>query len=163
MGGGMGLGSALQAGGGMFNALQQYEQGKATQRMYNFQADQALEAGARDERTLRTQTGKLKGSQKVALEANGIFGGVTAEDIARDTDNQMADDILAIQYNAKISAWQAKTAGVNAKKAGAVQGFSTLLNTANQVSDNWKQWKKTSEGKSASKPGNYGMEGRNGL
>lgn len=74
--------------------------------------------------------------------------GVTAEDIANDTFNKQRLDELAIRYNADVKSWETNTqaanqnwaaqtqanqyryAAKNAKHAGKIAAFTTLLGTA---------------------------------
>ncbi len=125
--------TAAAAAGGM-QMYGQYQEGKATAQMYNYQAalnyqeaatrrkyaeeqkkaiNEAAVANITLEQTaaglesarLMRDVSQLTGKQKAAIGALGI-GGVTAEDIAIDTFDKARLDQLAIRYNANVQSWQ---------------------------------------------------------
>lgn len=145
---GMNWGMGMEAFGGLVGAYNQYQQGAMESDMYNFQADQILEQGKSQAEALNRRGKQIMSTQKAAMAANGMsLDSVTADDIVYDTANQIALDELTIKYNANLEAFQSRQGGKNAKRAGRTQGMTTLLGTASQVSDSWKEWKKTSQGK----------------
>jgi hypothetical protein len=159
----------VQAVGGLYSASEQRKSGAATQRYYDalaLQSDQeadialkigeqretiAQDQGAYESGVVARNANKVAGQQAVTLAANGITGGVTKEDIARDTFDKKTLDMMAVRYNADTRGWEAKTeakykawdaknrssqykmSGVNARKAGNAAGVATLFNTASQV------------------------------
>jgi hypothetical protein len=146
---GMKWGMGLEALGGFFNAYSQYQQGTAEQDMYNFQADQILMQAQSESEMVRRRGDRILSSQRAAMAASGMsLDSVTADDIAYSTEKDIALDELMIKYNAQLESWQARQAGKNAKKAARIQAFNTLVGTAQQMSDSWYEWKKTSQGKS---------------
>ena len=142
-------GLGLEALGGFFNAYSQYQQGLMEQDMYNFQAEQILKQGESEAEAVRRRGNKLMASQRAAMAASGMsLDSVTADDITYTTARDIALDELTIKYNAQLEALQSKQAGRSAKKAARIQAFNTLVGTAQQMSDSWYEWKKTSQGKS---------------
>lgn len=126
------IGATATAGG--MKMYGQYQQGKAQQQMYNYQAGlnvqeaatrrkyaemekksigEAAKANITIEQTaaslesarLARTVGQLSGKQKATMGALGI-GGVTAEDIAVDTFDKSRLDQLAIRYGANLKSWQ---------------------------------------------------------
>ncbi len=58
---------------------------------------------------------RVEGSQRAGFAANGIAGSVTAEDIARDTNNTAKLDEMAITYNADTQSSEVlRQAGITA-------------------------------------------------
>jgi alpha-amylase/alpha-mannosidase (GH57 family) len=103
------------------------------------------------------ETNKIKGiekaelssSQKAAMAASGVdLSSVSAQDLTLDTMTRAKMDEMMIRRNANLNSWQTEEegkyakwegdqqarqysyAGKQAKKAGNIQAFSTLLGTA---------------------------------
>jgi len=143
--------------------------GKAEEAQYNYQAavdrnnaqvkqwqsDDALKRGKEEERRQRLMTAQKKGAQVVGFAANGIdLGSENVAETLADTAMIGELDALTIRSNAKreaygyqvegsnfeASAGAKKIAGKNAKKAGTMNAFSTILGGTNtltgQFSDN---------------------------
>jgi len=110
------------------SAYGSYAQGKATQKMNQYQADVAAEQARIDARTAdqnitavqdqASQASKLQkrnlkaleGEQKGVLAASGVGGGsVTAADIGKSTFDTAKLDEIAIRYNADYKSWALKT------------------------------------------------------
>lgn len=141
-------GMYANAFGGMLSAYNQYQQGKAEQEMYNFQADQILQQGVQQAAEVKKQGRQFLASQQAAMAANGMaLDSLTAEDISKDTLTQNSLDEILIKYNAYNNAFQARKAGINSRIAGSTKAATTLMGTATQTMDSWNQWKKTSQGK----------------
>ncbi len=153
-------GQALNIGGGVFSALQAYQQGKAEGAYYDFQAGQ-YDRQARDVMTqahedtvlFREGIKRLSGTQRAQLAAGGMAGSQTAMELISDTARQAELDALAIKYNANLKAEEARTqaefarmSARNARAAGRAAMFTSLIGTAGQVADYWYQWKQTSKG-----------------
>ncbi len=127
----VGVGTIAVAGG--VKAYGQYQEGKAQQLMYNYQAALAVQevmmrrryaeaqqkaiseaaaanvtieqaAAAEKSRILAGDLAELSGRQRATIGALGI-GGVTAADIAVSTFDKGQLDQLAIRYNANIRSW----------------------------------------------------------
>lgn len=164
---------ALAAGGlavasGGLSAYGQYQAGQSQDKYYKYLADQNnLEAEAaqktaeqqstiaQNEAAQRSKelTGDIrtvKGNQKAAMAAMGIYG-VTADEILSDTTNKAKLDMANIRYNADITSWAAKKeatekgwalnnqaglfrmSGTQAKTSSYINMGSTLLGTAASV------------------------------
>lgn len=105
--------------------------------------DSAKEEGKR----FKGDSAQFNAAQRAAMAAMGVEG-VTAEDIANDSYNKERMDELAIRYNADVKSWennmnaanenwrlneqakQYRYAAKNAKRAGKIGAFTTLLGTA---------------------------------
>lgn len=160
-------GGAAAAGG--FSAFNSYEQGAAQNKYYQAQADQAQAEGenalkladkqstliqdsaAYEGKRLKESQAETSASQRAALAANGVLGGVTAEDISNNTFNKQLLDEAALRYSADIKSWETNTQGLynkyakdveardlryqgkSAKSAANKQVFTTLLSTAASV------------------------------
>ena len=114
------------------------------------QAQQTLLAGQREEQKLRISTSALKGSQRVALAANGVDLGVgSAAQILTTTDVLGEIDANTIQANAIKSAWgyraqasnqtsQAMSSRAAASAISPSSAFaSSLLGSSGQVASSW--------------------------
>jgi hypothetical protein len=150
------VGVALTAAAGGVSAYGQYRQGKSQDQYYRYLADQnereaeAARITAEQEAELAKQTGDLrstigqneaaqrakelkgnvstvKGAQRAAMAAMGIYG-VTAEDILTDTTNKAKLDEANIRYNADINSWEAKRnadlEAWSARKGAADKGWA---------------------------------------
>lgn len=124
-------------------------------------------AGSEKLKEQKINAAKLSSSQRAAMVANGIsLDSKTAEDITNDSFTQEQLDEQAIKYNADSRVWeirekakydsygllsqaeQYRTAGRNAKQAGKIGAFTTLLSTAASVSAmNFKGTNAISKGK----------------
>ena len=131
-------------------AKQSENEGKATldaaERQSGLIQDTAKEQG----KQFKRGAAEFNSSQRAAMAAMGVEG-VTVEDITNSTYDKQRMDELAIRYNADVKSWETNTnaanknwqlqeqakqyryAGKNAKRAGAVNAFSTLLGTATSV------------------------------
>ncbi len=113
----------LQAGGGLFSAYQQVQQGKIQQGYYNYLSDTAktnaglatatgqanLNAlGYQESQEMRQTINKVRTTEgaQVAAEAAGGAGASskTAEQVASDTANKGNLDEMALRYNAALKA-----------------------------------------------------------
>lgn len=155
--------TALMAGGTLFGAYGQYQQGRAEQAAANYQADiedrnaklamrQAEDAtarGAQEELNLRRQTEKLKGSQIASIGASGGDLSGSAIDLLTDTAYQSELDAANIRYNSQRERWgyevqasnhrsQAniyRASAANAKKAGTIGALGTVFTGASKVAE----------------------------
>lgn len=125
---------ALTAAAGGMAAYGQVQQGKAQQKMYQYQAALNLQnakltgeyaeqqkksiesatemnitatqgAAAEESKRLAREVATLTGTQKATIGALGI-GGVTAADIVTSTFDKAKLDQMAIRYNANVRSWQ---------------------------------------------------------
>lgn len=120
--------AGLQMGGAAYSANQQNQDGKESQKYYNYLADQnsiaakaAKKQGEMESSAAQTQgafEAKRQGrdvrqfaaSQLAAAAANGIGGGsVTTQDLALDTFEKGKLDEMAIRFNADQKSWAAQT------------------------------------------------------
>lgn len=113
---------------GGYSMYSQYQQGKAQEKMYQAQADQArMEAKVAEERAqqqaelaqdqgkeeskkLRRQQMKFLANQEANLAAMGISG-VSTEDIISDTTMIQEQDKATLKWNADMASWEAVTTG----------------------------------------------------
>lgn len=114
----------------------------------NMVQDTAKEQG----KILTTAHSKALATQKAAFAAAGLgSGSVTAETLAMSSYDKAKMDENALRYNADMESWAIETeaqdtasalrseagmyrlAGKNAKKAGTINAFSSLLGSASQV------------------------------
>ncbi len=158
-------GVVLAAAAGGVTAYGQYQSGKAQSKYYNYLAEQneieaqaaektaeqqstiAQNEAAQKAKELKGDVSRVKGAQKAAMAAMGIYG-VTADDILTDTTNKAKLDEANIRYNADVTSWSAmkegserawalrnqsklfRFAGKQAKQAATINMTSTLLGTA---------------------------------
>ncbi len=108
------------------------------------------DTGKMEEKSLSVKQAEFNASQQASNAARGVEGG-TAEDIASSTFDKEQLDKQMVRYNSAIKGWetmeQAKNqswaaniesdqygmAAKNAKKAGKLNAFSTLLSSAASV------------------------------
>lgn len=113
---------------GAYTMFSQYQQGKAQEKMYQAQADQARQEaiiaqqqadaqaeliqdkGKEESKILRRQQMKFLANQQAHLAAMGISG-VSASDIIADTLTVQNMDKATLQWNTDQGAWEAKTQG----------------------------------------------------
>jgi len=119
------VGAALT--GAAVSAVSSYKQGKAQQKMNQYQADVANQQAVlaqraadqqsaleqlkaqRETKQLHRKYMVLEGIQKAARAASGVGGAsVTEGDIATDTFRSKTLDELAIRYNADLKSWDLK-------------------------------------------------------
>ena len=161
-------GVVLAAAAGGTAAYGQYQAGKSQDKYYKYLADQnereaeaaqktaeqqttiAQNEAAQRAKELKGDVSRVKGAQRAAMAAMGIYG-VTAEDILTDTTNRAKLDEANIRYNADITSWAAKKeaaekgwalrnqgtlfrfAGKVARQTAAINMTSTLLGTASSI------------------------------
>lgn len=161
-------GVVLTAAAGGVTAYGQYQAGKAQDKYYQYLSQQnereaeaaqqtaeqqvtiAQNEAAQRAKELKGDVSRVKGAQKAAMAAMGIYG-VTAEDILADTANRAKLDEANIRYNADIASWAARKeaaergwalrnqatlfrfAGKQARQAAAINVTSTLLGTAASI------------------------------
>lgn len=158
------IGAGLQVAGlvsGVFGAT---NQSKATQQAYNYQAtvnrnnaqvaewqaQDALQRGAKAEQAQRLKVAQLKSAQRAGFAARGIaLDEGSPLNILNDTDYMGELDALTIRDNAAKEAWGARTQGANYSSDAAMlgaradaesplgAGFSTLLTGAGTVASSW--------------------------
>jgi len=161
-----GIGLAAATGGlAMYG---QYQSGKSQDAYYKALADQNDKEAAMAKETADQQTSILqgeaaqkskelqgdirtvKGSQKAAMAAMGIYG-VTADDIMADTTNKAKLDEANIRYNADVNSWSVKEqakqkgwaltnqgslyrmSGASARQSSYLNMGTTLLGTASSI------------------------------
>lgn len=133
-------------------AQAQASEQQATQVMAQGQKQSELiqDSAAREGRRFSQEAARFNAAQRNAMAGMGVQG-VTAEDILSDTAKTQRLDELAIRYNADVNSYetlenaknqnwalrteanQLSAASKNAKKAGTLNAFSTLLGTAANV------------------------------
>jgi len=180
---------AIQAGGGAFSAISEYQAGAEGARYYKYMAStaerNAVLAEKRGEAQITSiqdvasiesqqviEEGKaLTATQKVAQASSGIIGGVTAQDVQRDTFDKTKMDELMIRRNADVKsreifdqstfealnlrqkADQFELSAKQSKRGGLIKAGAGLLNTATQVSSTWYASKKYKTTKKTKKKG----------
>lgn len=158
------VGLGLQVAGLATGVMGSYQQSKAQQSAYEYQAavnrnnaqyaewqaQDALQRGATAEQNQRLKTAQLKSAQRARLAANGvIIDEGSALNLLDDTGYMGERDALTIRDNAKREAWGARVqagnyssdAGMLSARANAVSpagsAFGTLLTGAGSVADSW--------------------------
>lgn len=162
------LGTA--AAGGMSSAVGAYNQSKASKAAYEYQAgvsrnnamiaewqaQDALQRGARSVQQQQLKTAQLKGSQRARLAASGVaLDEGSALHILDDTDYMGQVDVNTIENNTAREAWgfRNQAAGytsdssmLSARSAAENPGgaaFGSLLGSAGQVASQWYAYSNT--------------------
>jgi hypothetical protein len=160
-----------QAGSSLLSAGSAYGQSKANKAAYKAQAaiarnnakyleweaQDALKLGQREEQGVRMRTAGMKSDQTASLAARGLdIGAGSALRMLTDTDFMGEIDALTVRDDARRAAWgkreQAKgavtDAGILSSRAKAESpfgaAFSTLLGSAGKVAETWRMtdWSK---------------------
>lgn len=153
-------GMAMTMGGGIYNAVNANNQGKAEQAYFDYtaqlQEEQAKSIGWAANyqmSNVQQQARQTMSTQRAIAAANGQGDSISTSNLIADTAYQAKLDELAIDYNSKLQMWDlqnqanmSRVAGKNARKAGRAKAYSTLIGSAGQVADQWYNWKKTSRG-----------------
>lgn len=166
----VGLGASLA--GGMLSAFGANKQGEAQQQMYNYRAqvsrinadiDRQNSNWARSKGDQETVQYGMKAAQQrgqivAAQGASGLdVNSGSAKDVQRSQDKIKDMDLATIRSNAAKVAYDYTTkatmdenqagldvmAGENAKSAGQINAFSSILGTVGTVSSKWQQGKST--------------------
>lgn len=126
----IGVGVASGVAGGVVGGVSSYQQGKAQQAQYNYQAkvneenakiaqsnaDMQRQQGIEEARLQRLKTASVIGSQKAAMAANGVdVTQGTAVDVISDTAAMGELDALQTQYNYEMKARGYETEAGNFK------------------------------------------------
>ena len=119
------------------------------------QAQFEQDKGSFESKIQRNNAKELEGTQKAIAGANVGPGSVVSENIATDTFNKQKLDELSIKYNADMASWKAKEdaklrdfelknsaagygiAGKQARSAGKLGAFNSLLGGASQMAQTW--------------------------
>ncbi len=145
------------AAGGLLGAAGSVIQGNAQAKAYEAQAEaanrnarlaelqgvQELERGAREEERFRRQQRQFQGTQRAQLAASGAQMGGSALSVLADTAGGIEEDAAMIRFNALQDKYARDVQAVNfrneanamnanaknARTAGFIEGFSTLLGT----------------------------------
>lgn len=127
-------------------------------------AQYAVQAGRRQEETQRQKTAQTIGMQRAAMAHNGIdIGSGSALNLQSDAAMVGELDALTIRNNALRQAINFSNQGAayganaglldkqasNAKKAGNMGAFSSIVGGAASVSDKWLRWKQTAPASTA--------------
>ena len=151
----------LMIAGGLVSAAGSVIQGNAQAKAYEAQAKVAqnnarlaelqgareLEKGAREEHRFRRQARQFQSSQRTALAASGAQMGGSALSVLADTGMGVEQDATMIRYNTLQSQYErdvqavnfrneasaARASAKNARTAGWIGGFTSLLSTGVQV------------------------------
>jgi hypothetical protein len=140
-----------------YSAYGNYQMGKYNQavaennaQVAEYQAADAIERGALEEKQHRLQVSRLKGQQRAAIASSGfIVDADTAADVTMDTTEMGERDALAIRSNAEREAWAYKVQASNARAEGQLdrmggqyQAATSLMSGAGSVADKWYRWNK---------------------
>jgi opacity protein-like surface antigen len=152
-----------------FQVYGQYQQGKAQQAQYDYQAQvdrnnaqiaewqaqDALRRGEIEEKQHRIKVGQLAGRQRSVLAASGVdVSSGSALDILGDTAELGELDALTIRSNAAREAYNYRVqasnsqassalsslAGQNARTSSYIGATSSLLGGATSMADKWYKW-----------------------
>lgn len=139
----LGVVSAVQEGRAQSAAYQnQANAADQNAKIAERQAVTAAQNGAQEEKEMRRRGAATIGAQKTAFAASGIDSGSgSATDVINDTSSQNELDALAIRKNSANQVWgyqadqtnyknqasASRTAAKNARTAGNLNAFGTLL------------------------------------
>lgn len=151
----------LAIAGSLVSAAGSVIQGNAQAKMYEAQAKVAqnnarlaelqgvreLERGAREEQKFRRQARQFQGSQRTALAASGAQMSGSPLAVLADTGMGIEEDATAIRFgtiqnkyerdvqavNFRNEASAAQASAKNARTAGWLNGFTSLLNSGVQI------------------------------
>ncbi len=158
------IGTGLQVAGMVSGAFGAYNQSKATQQAYDYQAavnrnnaqiaewqaQDSITRGQKAEQSQRLKTAQLQSSQRAAFAARGVaLDEGSPLNILNDTDYMGELDALTIRDNAAKEAWGHRTQGANYSNDSAMlsaradaesplgSAAGTLLTGAGAVADSW--------------------------
>ena len=151
----------IAVAGGLISAAGSVMAGQAQAKAYEAQAKVAqqnarlaelqgvedLKKGAREESQFRQQARQFQSSQRTAMAASGAQMSGSALNVLADTSQGIEEDATTIRFNTlqrkygydmnalnfRNEASAAKASAKNAKTAGWLGGFTTLLSTGGQV------------------------------
>ena len=157
----MGLPMALTVVGGLFSAAGSVMAGQAQARAYEAEAKmaeynarmaerqgvEALKAGAREEERFRQQARQFQSSQRTTAAASGAQVSGSALSVLADTAMGIEQDADTIRFNTLKDKWgfdvqrtnftnqasAARASAKNARTAGWMGGFTSLLGTGAQT------------------------------
>ena len=136
-------------------ADQNVQQGKLALERGQRQSERIQDTAKEEGKRLEMDSTRHAASQRAAMAAAGVQG-VTAEDIVSDSFSSEKLDELTLRYNADARSYettesakyedyalrskadQHRMAGKNAKRAGKINAFSTLLGTAASVAGGYR-------------------------
>ena len=165
----LGAGAVAGIAGGVVGGVSSYQQGKAQQAQYNYQAkvneenariaqenaNVQRQQGIEEARLQRIKAASTIGSQKAAMAANGVdVTQGTSLDVIADTAAMGELDALQTQYNyeAKARGYEAQAgnfqnqanldviSGKNAYQAGKINAITTGLGGLEKTSDVALKW-----------------------
>lgn len=158
------IGTGMQIAGMVSNAFGAYNQSKATQQAYDYQAAvnrnnaqiaewqarDAITRGQKAEQAQRLKTAQLKSSQRASFAARGVsLAEGSAANILQDTDFMGNVDALTIRDNAAREAWGHRVQAGNyaadadalsaraASESPAGKAFTSLLTSGGAVASSW--------------------------
>ena len=116
-------------------------------RLAELQGVEELKRGAREEERFRQQARQFQSSQRTAMAASGAQVSGSALSVLADTAMGIEDDATTIRFNTLQSKYgrdvealnfrnqasAARASAKNARTAGWIGGFTTLLSTGGQV------------------------------
>lgn len=157
----MGLPMVLTVAGGLFSAASSVMAGRAQAKAYEAEARmaehnarlaekqgvEALKAGAREEARFREKARQFQSSQRTTMAASGVQMSGSALSVLADTAQGIEKDADTIRFDTLKDKWgfdvqrtnfknrasSARASARNAKTAGWIGGFSSLLGTGTQV------------------------------
>jgi len=164
------FGTVASVASTVVGAYSAYQQSKATQQAYNYQAQvasnnaktselqaqDAIRRGDEEASALRQRIAATKSAQRVALASNGLdLSDGSALNVLSDTDVLGAQDVLTVKDNALKTAWGYRTQGANyqadagllSARASAESPWmaagTSLLASAPTVADRWMRYRQT--------------------
>ena len=151
----------LTVAGGLFSAASSVIAGQAQARAYEAQAKMAeynaklaerqgaetLKAGAREEARFRAQARQFQSAQRTTAAASGAQLSGSVMNVLADTSQGIEEDATALRFSTLQNKWgfdvqqtnflneasSARASAKNAKTAGWIGGFTSLLSTGSQV------------------------------
>lgn len=163
------IGTVASITGGVVGGVSSYQQGKATQAQYNYQAQidkenakiaeenaaRTRQQGIEESRFQRMKTAQKVASQSVAMAANGVdVTQGTAVDVIGDTSAMGELDALQTRYNYETKAMQYDQqannflnqssldiiSGQNAYRAGITNGLASGLDGISKTAQVAEKW-----------------------
>lgn len=157
----MGLPMALTVVGGLFSAASSVMAGQAQARAYEAEAKmaeynaklaerqgvEALKAGAREEERFRQQARQFQSTQRTTMAASGAQLSGSSLSVLADTAQGIEQDADTLRFGTLKDKWgfdvqrtnflnqasAARTSAKNAKTAGWMGGFTSILGTGMQT------------------------------
>lgn len=142
------VGQGIQGASQIAQGKQAEADAKTNARIAEFQAQDALLRGTKEEERYRRLIAMTIGTQRAEFGARNVTTSGTALDILSDTAQIGGEDVATIRSNAAREAWGYRNRADESSRWGAAardsaygQAGSTLLTAGAQAWGNWKKSK----------------------